>query len=570
MADNIPAALRERLRDMSFSAYDARDALRGVSVPVALGRRATRLCVIRGIRHHPAFARSPEAQALRAWPEFARALNARAIMSDCIPDMAGDGDDVPYCIWHPVTAAEDTYRELARRYPRMAYQVARACAVAGYAALYRELREAGSVLPDVAVAEEARACGSGEIYEAVMGEPVKYRVMDDYSRSILNDPQPSGLNGDTAVRPMLEVKQALTTPSGYEERLFSDDSDDDDIDDMFDMFAQPGFEDATFDITEDLCIDELASPEPTFGPADLAMAAYLAKPLPPDLPAGNKNVLILAAAYSGNMDRYARLRRPQMVYGEAACVARGIYHNPFFATWWWATAMESQVEPLLPREPRRHAAWVARAVHARMIMNNDLSRLTPEVPREHLPYLIWYPAVATRSTYREVARRCPSMRASVLRAAIYTRDRVLFDEFVDAVEPDPFLLGEAQAHDQDVEEDAPSPPSYFTRRLLERAEQLGLAEAIRDPSGTGRWSSAEGWKRFNVRADDARFGMAPTGSWLYGEPVVIGAMQDPGIYNEAWAGASAAELFVSVPETWRPGEEHGGGVEIDYEEWPPR
>ncbi|KAM3536791.1 hypothetical protein ARSEF1564_010287 [Beauveria bassiana] len=317
MADKIPAALRERLRDMSFSASDAHHALRGVSVPVALGRRATRLCAIRGIRHHPAFARSPEAQALRAWPEFARALNARAIMSDCIPDMTGDGDDVPYCIWHPTTAAEDTYRELARRYPRMAYQVARACAVAGYAALYRELRETGSVLPDVAVAEEARACGSGEVYEVVMG---------------------IGLNGDTAVRPMLEVKQALTTPSGYEERLFSDGSDDDDIDDMFDMFAHPGFEDATFDITEDLCIDELASPEPTFGPADLAMAAYLAKPLPADLPAGNKNVLILAAAYSGNMDRYARLRRPRMVDGEAACVARGIYHNPFFATWWWATA----------------------------------------------------------------------------------------------------------------------------------------------------------------------------------------------------------------------------------------
>ncbi|KAM3548115.1 hypothetical protein MY1884_009311 [Beauveria asiatica] len=47
-------------------------------------------------------------------------------------------------------------------------------------------------------------------------------------------------------------------------------------------------------------------------------------------------------------------------------------------------------------------------------------------------------------------------------------------------------------------------------------------------------------------------------------------MQDPGIYNEAWADASAAELFVSVPETWRPGEGHGGGVEIDYEEWPAR
>ncbi|KAM3426044.1 hypothetical protein NHJ13734_009702 [Beauveria thailandica] len=539
MADKIRAALRERLRDMSFSASDARDALRGVSVPVALGRRATRLC------------------ALRAWPEFARALNARALMSDCIPDMTGDEDDVPYCIWHPATAAEDTYRELARRYPRMAYQVARACAVAGYVALYRELREAGSVLPDAAVAEEARACGSDEVYEAVMGEP------------------PSGLNGDTAVRPMLVVKQVLTTPSGYEERVISGDPDDDDIDDMF---AHPCFADATFDITEDLCIDELASPEPTFGPADLAMAAYLAKPLPADLPAGSKNVLILAAAYAGNMDRYARLRRPRMIDGEAACVARGIYHNPFFATWWWATAMESPAEErllLLPREPRRHAAWVARAVHARMIMSNDLSRLTPEVPREHLPYLIWYPGRSRRGPRtgrwrggaRPCVRRCCARRYTRATACCLTSWSVRSSQTR-------FFWARRKAHDQeDVDEDAPSsrPSSYFTRRLLERAEQLGLGEAIRDPSGAGRrWSSAEAWKRFNVRADDARFGMAPTGSWLFEEPVVTAAMQDPGIYNEAWADASAAELFVSVPETWRPGEGHGGGVEIDYEEWPAR
>ncbi len=563
MADNIPATLRERLRTKAFHASDARDAIRGVAVPEALGRRAMRLCVIRGIRYHGGFGRGPEAQALRAWPEFARALNARAIMSNNVPDMSVASDDLPYCIWHPDTAAEDTYRQLVRRYPHMAYHVARACAVAGYIDLFRELEEGGSILPDVAIAEEARACGSHDIYKAIMSQPVRYRVMDDYTRSIVADPQPSGLNGDTAVRPILDVKQRFKTPSGPEDCVLPNDKDhsgdgddnEDSDDDFFAMLPDDGFEEAIFNITEDMNIDEFATPEPD-GYANLAMAEFLAKPLPPDLPAGDKDILIVAAAYSGNVDRYARLRRPRMVDNEAGCVVRGIYHCPFFATW-WATQE-------LPPRPLRHARWIAQAIHARMIMSNDLSRLTPDVPRTHLPYLIWYPAVAASSTYSEVARRCPAMRPAVLRAAIYSRDRALFDSLLDSVEPDPFLLREAQAHDEDYDADGAQrqQPSYFTRRLVARAEQLGLAEAIRNAQDD-RWG-VDFWKRFTVRSG-ARMGMPPSRSWLFDGPGIIGAAQDPGIYNEAWADASEAELFASVPETWRPKK---GGVQIDYEDWP--
>ncbi|ATY61449.1 hypothetical protein A9K55_008883 [Cordyceps militaris] len=553
MADTIPTPLRERLRTMAFNASDARDAIRGLAVPDALGRRTMRLCVIRGLRYHAVFAQSPRAQALRAWPEFARALHARAVMSNSIPDIRGD-DEVPYCIWHPDTASEDTYRELARRYPYMAYQVARACAVAGYSHLYQELQEDGSVLPDVAVAEEARACGSQDIYTAITSQPIRYRVMDDYSRSILADPQPSGLNGDTAVRPMLEVKQKFQVPRGSEGRVLSvdgdQDSDDDSDDDFFSMIPDPGFKETMFNITEDMNIDEFATPEPD-DTADLAMAAYLAKPLPRDLPTGNKDILILAAAYTGNIDQYARLRRPLMVDQEAGCVVRGIYHNPFFASW-WAT------EP----PPARHAAWIAKAIHARMIMSNDLSRLTPDVPREHLPYLIWYPAVARTTTYREVARRCPAMRPAVLRAAIYAKDRALFDELLDAVEPDPYLLGEARAHDDVDDGDGEARPSYYTRRLLARAETLGLAEEISDMQND-RWGGDE-WKRFSVRSG-GQLGMPESGNWLFDGPGIVGAAQDPGIYNGVWADASTAELFASAPETWRPKK---GGVELDYTEWP--
>ncbi|TQV90601.1 hypothetical protein IF1G_10753 [Cordyceps javanica] len=564
MADSIPATLHERLHDLAFSTSQARDAIRGLAVPDALGRRVMRLCIIRGIRHHEDFARAPQTQALRPWPEFARALNARAIMSNSIPDMALDPvvDDVPYCIWYPDTATEDTYRQLVRRYPQMTYQTARACAVAGFSALYRELEEAGSILPDISIAEEARACGSQDIYNAIMSQPVRYRVMDDYTRSILQNPLPSGLNGDAAVQPMLRVKQKFTTPRGHEDCLLlaseigdGADSDEEFDDDLFSMFPEPGFEEAMFNITEDMNIDEFATPEPD-GSADVTMAEYLAKPLPLDLPAGNKDILILAAAYSGDVDRYARLRRPKMIDNEAGCVVRGIYHSSFFATWW----ASSQGLPPPKRPPHRHALWITQAIHARMIMSNDLSRLTPDTPRDQLPYLIWYPAVASPRTYEEVARRCPAMRAPVLRAAIYSRNRDLFDSLVDAVEPDPFLLAEAREHDDfddDVVDDDGSRESYFTRRLLARAEQLGLAEEIRNVQHD-RWGVLS-WKRFSVRTPPA------SGNWLFSGPGIVGAAQDPGIYNEVWADASAAELFASAPEAWRPRE---GGVQIDYNEFP--
>ncbi len=59
-------------------------------------------------------------------------------MSDVIPDIERV-DHFPYCILHPDFAKEETYREPARHYPNMAYNVGRACAAAGYSKLYFEL-----------------------------------------------------------------------------------------------------------------------------------------------------------------------------------------------------------------------------------------------------------------------------------------------------------------------------------------------------------------------------------------------------------------------------------------------
>ena len=124
--DSVQAGLEDRLDIEQYSRAACLAAIRGEKVPHALGQPLHIFCIVRGIRYHPGFGHE-----LRGvLPIFTRALNARSIMSNVIPNLESP-DEVPYCIWHPVTASEETYRELARRYPHMAYQVGRACAVAG-------------------------------------------------------------------------------------------------------------------------------------------------------------------------------------------------------------------------------------------------------------------------------------------------------------------------------------------------------------------------------------------------------------------------------------------------------
>lgn len=182
-------------------------ALSGTAVPQALGDKVTQACVVRGIRSYDGFALDLHGTS----PLFTRALNARAIMSDRIPDMDSH-DHVPYCIWYHDVASEATYRELAHRYPEMKYAVGRACAVAGYLHLYRELQ----LLPEVHIAEEARDNGQLAIYNDILSNPVRYSVMDDYHcvATSAEPISPAHLCGNTAVRSTLGLLRKHSKPLG--------------------------------------------------------------------------------------------------------------------------------------------------------------------------------------------------------------------------------------------------------------------------------------------------------------------------------------------------------------------
>ena len=101
-------------------------------------------------------------------------------------------------------------------------------------------------------------------------------------------------------------------------------------------------------ITEDRAVaqPELARP---LRPHEIKL---LHSPLPPDLPTTNKDILILMAAYEGNIDRYVRLRRPFFIRNELNCLVRGIYNSTTFARWWLDALLEN---PNPPAVAKRHA-----------------------------------------------------------------------------------------------------------------------------------------------------------------------------------------------------------------------
>lgn len=84
-------SIEERLNTDVYNVEDCNAAIHGQRVPRELGSEVTRLCVIHGIRHHYGFA-----QELRGvTSEFTRALNARDIMSNVIPENMKEPNEIP-------------------------------------------------------------------------------------------------------------------------------------------------------------------------------------------------------------------------------------------------------------------------------------------------------------------------------------------------------------------------------------------------------------------------------------------------------------------------------------------
>lgn len=276
-----------------------------------------------------------------------------------------------------------------------------------------------------------------------MSAPVRYRVMDDATRTVhLDNPQaPAFLNADTAVVATIKSSKRRYSAS------FQPDS-------------------HYINITEDWGIaeaDATAAP-PTLNAAD---AALLHSPLPLNLPSMNKTVLTLYAAATGNVDRYARLRRRDLqpfasrIYDvrlELICLARGCYLSSAMAA--WLTNTPSFLASLALHERERVMLW--RAIHARRVMDGTADHLVATqvdyagtaswvVPSAELPYWIWRPAYPAPHVLRRLAEVRPVMRPQCVRACIAADYRDLYNDIMDMegvggpAVPDRLMLDEARA-----------------------------------------------------------------------------------------------------------------------------
>ncbi|KAI9149084.1 ankyrin repeats (3 copies) domain-containing protein [Paramyrothecium foliicola] len=116
----------------------------------------------------------------------------------------------------------------------------------------------------------------------------------------------------------------------------------------------------------------------------------LITPLPVNLSTMNVNedLLILVAAYEGNVNRYARLQRPRYsVPYELHCLVPGVYRSTAMAVW---LSRNPHIMEIVAEDWSPHmVASLRGAIHARHVMNNDISRLFPDmkpfVPDEELP-----------------------------------------------------------------------------------------------------------------------------------------------------------------------------------------
>ncbi|KAG8673806.1 hypothetical protein FPOAC1_007125 [Fusarium poae] len=371
---------------------DQEKAIRGDAVPRLLDHSDSRAALIRGIRLHYDFAMSePVTRLSSSISLIARARNARRIMSNDIPERMAP-EEHPYCIWYPDIATEDTYRSLASKFPDMRYQVGRACAAAGYYALFHEL----DLLPEVSIAEEAReseAEGAKLIYEEIMGFKHRYAIMDDCTRSIeLEDYKcPAYLNGDTEVRWRLAARQGIKN-SRKQDLLPCIEED-----------MHIGLEDQELEERYSILSDEEAK--------------LLYTPLRQDLPTVKKTLLIQMAAHDGNIERYARLTNSgrTLTLLDSECVVRGILHHTMYARWW-----ADQIKNNTIYAKSAPYVWdLQRAIMARRIMINDLSAFENGWPTGvPMPYIIWWPLRPDRNLLMLLLEHVPEMKRQIAAAAI--------------------------------------------------------------------------------------------------------------------------------------------------------
>lgn len=166
---------------------------------------------------------------------------------------------------------------------------------------------------------------------------------------------------------------------------------------------------------------------------------------------------------------------------------------------------------------------IRRAINARFIMTNDLSRITPTTPVDELPYCIWFPQPAYHTVYEQLARLRPEMRLQAARACIVANYQPSFEKI------DP-------PHDSALVKEAEESPNPFFLKYLQAKEAQG--------DTTGEDYESAYWKFFTIK--DA---LKPSTSTILSElnASSIGTTQS-WIYDGVEADMSEVQVSICTPE----------------------
>lgn len=129
-------------------------------------------------------------------------------------------------------------------------------------------------------------------------------------------------------------------------------------------------------------------------------------PLPFDILALRKDLLIQMASYGGNVDQIFRLMRPRsMGLTEFTCIRRGIYNNIMFARW-WADQAETSAERVKIRRYSHTALLgnINEAINASRLMIHDISSFTDDTP--YKAYLILWSPKPQEAYLSSLAQNC--------------------------------------------------------------------------------------------------------------------------------------------------------------------
>jgi hypothetical protein len=315
-----------------------------------------------------------------------------------------------------------------------------------------------------------------------------------------------------------------------------------------------------FNITEDQGIGDHTVKVKPHDLTDSEIALFTS-PLPEDLPTMHKDLLILTAAFEGNLDRYARLRRPgQTINYELHCVLPGIYKS--FAMAIWLERNPDILELIASSWHPREIKTLRAAIHARRIMNNDIHRLLDMknvVPDDEIPYWIWYPTIPAEWALLKLAEARPNMRPQCARACMAGGMRDAYTEIMDMCDDD----GKPVAVDKYLMLEAQTCPGheFFEADMLRRKAEQGLDDLQAIADGDEEWKDNIPWRQGDV-----------------GSPYLLSRLQDSchsvvragedwGMYEGLGSDLGRVRLYISSsPEARARAETRGGVMHLEDED----